>query len=107
MKAGELRNRITVQAASQIQDETGQMLTDWTDVALVWASIQHVSGLSSNRSGMDVSSVKASIRMRFRTGLNAGMRILHKDTVYTIEAMLPDERRVYLEMICSAKNAES
>jgi SPP1 family predicted phage head-tail adaptor len=107
MKAGELRNRVTIQMPSTVQDETGQMLTGWTDLAPVWASIQHVSGLSAIRSGMDTSSVKASIRIRHRAGINAGMRILHGDTVYNIEAVMPAQGRAHLDIIASVKNAVS
>ena len=107
MKAGDLRNRITIQLQSNVQDANGEMVNTWSDVALVWASIKHVSGLSAIRSGMDVSSVKASIRIRHRTGINAGMRILNGDSVYTIEAILPDDRREYLDAVCAVKNAES
>ena len=107
MKAGDLRNRITIQSQSNVQDANGEMLTDWSDVALVWASIKHVSGLSAIKSGMDVSSVKASIRIRHRTGINAGMRILHGAAVYTIEAVLPSERREFLDFVCAVKNADS
>ncbi len=107
MKVSDLRNRISIQQQSNVQDETGQMLADWIDVALVWASIKHVSGLSAIRAGMDVSSVKASIRIRYRAGINAGMRIVHGSTVYNIEAILPDDRREYLDAVVSVKNAES
>ena len=107
MKAGDLRNRITIQAPSTVQDDTGQVLTDWTDVALVWASIKHVSGVSAIQSGMDTSSVKASIRIRHRTGINAGMRVLHGTTVYQIEAVMPDERRVYTDLVTKVLNAET
>lgn len=107
MNAGDLRHRVTIQSQSNVQADNGEMLNTWSDVALVWASIKHVSGLSAIKSGMDVSSVKASIRIRYRAGINAGMRVLHGATVYSIEAVLPSDRREFLDLVASVKNAES
>lgn len=108
MKAGDLRSRITLQASSTVQDETGQMMPGvWTDLATVSASVKHQSGLSAIKSGMDVSSVKASIRIRHRTGIHAGMRVLHRGEIYSIEAVMPDEQRVFLDIVASVKNAET
>lgn len=107
MKAGDLRNRITIQAQSNVQDETGQMLTTWTAIAQVWASIKHVSGISAIKAGMDTSSVKASIRIRHRSGINAGMRVLHGATVYSIEAVIPDGQRTFIDLVSVVKDAQT
>ena len=36
------------------------------------------------------STLKASIRIRYRTGIDAGMRVLHGGVVYQVLAVLPD-----------------
>ena len=107
MNPGLLRDRITIQAPSSVQDETGQMLATWTTIAQVWASIKHVSGISAIKAGMDTSSVKASIRIRHRSGINAGMRVLHGATVYSIEAVIPDGQRTFIDLVSVVKNANS
>ena len=83
------------------------MLNTWTDVATVWASIRHQSGVSAIKSGMDTSSVKASIRILRRSGISAGMRAVHDGTVYDIEAVLPDEYNIHLDLVVQANNATS
>lgn len=107
MKAGPLRDRITVQAPSVIQDDAGQPLTTWTDVALLWANVQYTSGLSAIRSGMDTSNVKASIRIRYRAGINPGMRVMFGTTEFSIEAVLPDKSAGMIDLVCASKNAQS
>ena len=107
MKSGPLRDRVTVQAPSVIQDDTGQPLTTWSDVALLWANVQYTSGLSAIRSGMDTSNVKASIRIRYRTGISPGMRVMFGTTEFSIEAVLPDKTAGVIDLVCTSKNAQS
>lgn len=90
MQAGRLDSRVTIQAPGTTTDELGQPIPGWTDVALVWASIRHLSGVEAIKADATVSTVKASIRIRYRTGMNAGMRVVHGLRVYNVEAVLPD-----------------
>lgn len=101
MQAGRLNRRCTLQAPSEVQDELGQPIPGWTDVALVWASIRHLSGVEAIKADAVTSTVKASIRIRYRTGLNAGMRVVHGAQVYSIEAVMPDVGgREYVDLVC-------
>ena len=90
MQAGRLNRRCQLQSPSQSVDELGQPIPGWTDVATVWASIRHLSGVESIKADAAVSTVRASIRIRWRPGLNAGMRVVHGLQVYSIEAVMPD-----------------
>lgn len=107
MQAASLKNRVTIQAPSTSVDALGQPLTAWTDTAYLWASIKHINGISSIKSGADTSIVKASIRLRYKPGINAGMRVLHGADVYDIQAVLPDDNRVFVDLVCTRANVES
>ena len=85
-----MNRRCQLQSPSQSVDELGQPIPGWTDVATVWASIRHLSGVESIKADAAVSTVRASIRIRWRPGLNAGMRVVHGLQVYSIEAVMPD-----------------
>ena len=75
MKAGTLNNRITIQRRTGGEDAWGAPLpAGWEDVAQVWANVRHVSGSEMIRADADGSKVKASIRIRWRCGIDAGMR---------------------------------
>lgn len=102
MRAGQLKSQITIQAKTTSVDEYGEPLPGvWTDVATVWADIKHISGMETLRSGVELSVVRASIRIRYRTGLSAGMRAVHGARVYDIRAALPDEAsREYVDLVC-------
>lgn len=105
MRAGKLNSRVTIQELASGQDEAGQPTSTWVDVVTVWASILHKTGSESIKADQDVSLVQSSIRIRRRSGINAGMRVLFGDTVYEIKAVLPDEQdRQRLDLVCQLIN---
>ncbi len=105
MQAGRLNRRCTLQAPGTTQDELGQPIPGWTDVATVWADIRMKSGLESIKAGAPVSVVQASIRLRYRAGITAGMRVVHHLQAYNIVAVLPDVGgREYVDLVCEVVN---
>lgn len=99
MNAGQLRHRVTLQTLTVGQDEIGQPVTTWTDTTTVWADVRYLSGLSAIKAGADVSLSKVSIRLRYRA-VNAGQRIKHGTVIYAIEAVLPDAKRAFVDLVC-------
>lgn len=105
MQAGRLNRRCVLQAPGTAQDELGQPIPGWTDVATVWADIRMKSGLESIKAGAPVSVAPASIRIRYRAGVNAGMRVVHNLVAYEIKAVMPDvSGRVFLDLACEVVN---
>jgi len=101
MRAGSLRNKVVIQQQASTTDDYGQPASTWTDVATVWADIRHQSGLESIKADSPASVVKASIRIRYRTDITAGMRAVHGTTVYDILAPLPDASgKQYTDLAC-------
>jgi SPP1 family predicted phage head-tail adaptor len=102
MQAGALRHRITIQKKGGGTNSWGEPDPDsWTDVVTVWANIRHQSGAESIKSDKPTSEVRASIRIRWRTGIDAGMRVVHGSNKYDIRAVLPDEvSRVHVDLVC-------
>ncbi len=70
----------------------------WADYASLWSNIRFLSGTESIKAGADTSIVKASIRIRWRQDVTAGMRIVAGAAVYDIEAVLPGQRREYVDL---------
>lgn len=106
MLAVKLNKRITIQKMGPDQDEIGQPIpADWVDVVTVWADIRHQSGMEAVKADAPVSVVKASIRIRYREGINAGMRVLHGSTAYNITAVLPDvAKKEHVDLVCEVVN---
>ena len=105
MQAGRLNRRCVLQTPGTAQDELGQPIPGWTDVATVWADIRMKSGLEAIKAGAPVSVVQASIRVRYRAGITAGMRIVHNLQAFNIVAVMPDVGgREYVDLIAEVVN---
>ena len=101
MQAGRLNTRCVIQTPSTATDELGQPIPGWTDVATVWADVRLRSGLESVKAGAVVSTVQASVRIRYRTGINSGMRVLVDAVPYEVLAVQPDVGgREYVDLVC-------
>lgn len=102
MRASTLRERIAIEAPPVGSDDEGNPLAEWTEVCTgLPASIRLPGGLESIRASAVVSTVRVSIRVRFRRDLNAGMRVIHGADTYNIQAVLPDlERRRHVDLLC-------
>jgi SPP1 family predicted phage head-tail adaptor len=101
MRAGKLNKRVTIQKLGDDQDDDGQPIQTWQDVATVWANVRNLNGVETVKADADTSIVKASIRIRLRRDVTAGMRVVLRDKVYEIIACLPDEEKdEHLDLAC-------
>ena len=104
MSAGHLRHRVEVQSPVTTQDDVGQPSTSWTTSGYLWANVRHLTGVSAIKAGADTSVAKVSIRLR-HASFNAGQRVVYGDEVFNIEAVLPDGKRQYVDLVCESINA--
>lgn len=92
LNAGDLRHRITIEEPKYGQDaQTGERSVSWrTFKADIAAAIAPLSARELVAGQAMQSKVVARITIRYLAGLTADMRIVHRDTVYNIEGILPD-----------------
>lgn len=103
MQAGTLNRRATIQRRVTGFDPIGQPIDDTETVATVWANVRHTSGLEAIKGGAETSIVKASIRIRYRAGIDAGMTVLADAVTYEIKAVMPDVAgRKFVDLVCEA-----
>lgn len=103
MNIGKLNTRIRIDANIVTQDAYGADVTGWQTLAEVWADFRHVSGKEAMSGDAIVSKARASARIRYRTGLTAGMRLVAGGTTYDVLAVLPDlNGRKYVDLVCEA-----
>lgn len=97
-----LRHKVSIQSPGEpSSDSEGNVVKSWVTICQPYADIRHSSGLESVRSDSVTSTVKASIRIRYRDGITAGMRVVHGTLVYNINAVLPDlQQRLYVDLVC-------
>jgi SPP1 family predicted phage head-tail adaptor len=101
-----LRDAVTIQEATISRSASGQPLESWGDVDTVRANIQAVSGkeffnmVDAKSGGKRVSSVTTKIIIRYRDDVVPSMRVVHGSTVYDIIAVLGDDPRKPLQLMC-------
>lgn len=91
MQAGKLSARVSLQQPGTVQDEIGQPIPGWPEVAKLWADIRYLSGAEAIRADAETSISKVSIQIRKRP-VTSTMRVvdLATGTVYQILSVLPD-----------------
>ena len=103
MKPGKLNRRCKLQSQTGGVDSIGQPVDTWADVVSFWADIKVTSGYEIAKSDAPTQVNRVSIRSRFTLSAfaDAGMRVVHGDTVYNIEAVIPDTAgREYVDLVC-------
>jgi SPP1 family predicted phage head-tail adaptor len=104
MKAGSLRNRVTIQENATLKDNTGSQKPVWVDVFSTHAAIKPLSGRELIASQAENSEISVRIVIRYRTGVTASMRVVHGETIYAIVSppINTDMRNTELQIMCAA-----
>jgi SPP1 family predicted phage head-tail adaptor len=107
MRAGKLKDRVLIQQKSTVPDAWGQPAESWTDVITdtpdhrVSAHILSQNGKEFISASKGISQVSASIRIRYRTGITAGMRAVHGADIYNIAAVLLGDNRGHIDLVAT------
>lgn len=108
MGAGAMRHRVELQAKTTSHDDHGGPVQTWKTVATVWASLEATSTREFFAAQQVQSEVTQRIRIRFRADIDATMRVVHKDRVFDIVGILPNNRQTQCVLMCKERsNAES
>lgn len=100
MDVGKLDRRITIEKQTEERDEGGQPKQVWTKVKTVWANVRFERGMEAIRNGKDTAVRRASIRIRYRTDIDEGMRVTYNKQVFQIHSILPDESdRTFMDLV--------
>lgn len=96
-----MRHRCMLQAVQRIPDGMGGFVEDWADLRPFWAEITTPSGRVSTVAQQLTAVVSAEIRTHPIDALVVGRRIVHRGVTYRIEAVLPDNERAMVRVLCS------
>lgn len=104
LNAGRMTRRVTIEQRTAGVDAWGQPLTTWATVATVWADVRASSGSAAAEriaADRETSVTSYSMRIRWRTGLTAGMRVSDGSTRYSIVDVIEDVAgREYADLVC-------
>lgn len=106
MNAGKLRHKVDIEhlvAGSPDQNQYGEPDETWTVLHNdIWASVEPLSGRELFAAQEHHSEINTRIRIRYRSGITAKMRVVFESTNYNILAVIDkDSRRRELELMCA------
>jgi len=79
MRAGELRQRITLQKPVQTRSSFNELVTSYTDVATVWAAVEWEYGRRYLEASQLNAEVAGIIRIRYRSDIKPEWRLKYGD----------------------------
>ncbi|HQO33133.1 MAG TPA: phage head closure protein [bacterium] len=99
MAAGQLDRRITIkEPAITTGPYNEKQITGWTQVCETWADVEIGAGSEGYSEGQEGVSASATFLIRYRTGLDATMRITYEDEDYQIQFIEEVGRRHMLRI---------
>ena len=93
IEAGRLRHKVMIQRQTQTQDPmTGELTVTWTDLfpKPIWAAVEPISAREFVVSQEPNARVTARATIRYRDGIDASMRLVHRGRNYNIHGVLED-----------------
>jgi SPP1 family predicted phage head-tail adaptor len=91
LPAGKLRHRVAFEALIRYIDTAGDTVEDWVQQFECWAAVEPVSAREFVASQSLQSQVVARVTVRYRSDIEATMRIRHRGQLFNIEGQLPDK----------------
>ncbi|QHF02443.1 phage head closure protein [Pseudomonas asturiensis] len=101
MRAGPLRHVCELQQVTRVREPGGGYAETWEKVRDVRAEITVPTGRTQVVAQQITSVISAEMRCRPAPDLVAQRRLVHGGITYLIEAVLPDNERSMLRLLCS------
>lgn len=88
-------------------DMYGQRVVTYSTLAQVWANVKEKVGNEGEKGDMLASTKKVEFIIRYRTDVNAEMRVSYNNNIYKIETIQnADARKAYLKLVCLWSDAQ-
>jgi SPP1 family predicted phage head-tail adaptor len=97
---GKLRERVTIQQASEARNSLGETTLSWSDWQTVWASVEGVSSREVLAAGQQDITVTHRVRLRYIEGLKQTARFRWRNRTLNIVSLLEYDHRSEHVAIC-------
>ena len=101
MRAGLLRNRITIEQNTPTRDSFGAEVEQWSTFATLWAMVETVSGLETINQQQAAALTTHRITLRFYDGVEPAMRVNWDGRLFDIHSIEADPAHGEMQLICS------
>lgn len=100
---GRLRERITIQRATETRNALGESVQSWETFSERWASVEGLSSREVLLTGQQQTEVTHRVRLRYVEGFTSTMRILWRNRVLEITSLLEHANRSEHEALCTER----
>ncbi len=97
--SGSLRHQARLTRPSTARNEVGERAPGWEVVCDVRCEIAGLSGTHYFAAMAQQSGVTARARIRHRSGVMQGWRLVQGDVTWRIDAVIPDARRQWMTLM--------
>lgn len=105
MDFGRLRERITIQVATETRNAMRETVQEWGTFAERWASVEGISSREALQQGQQMTEITHRIRMRYLDGLKSTMQVLWRGRTLQITSLLEHGNRSVHELLCTERVA--
>jgi SPP1 family predicted phage head-tail adaptor len=103
VRSGRLDRRLTLQRRTLIENDYGEPVETWTDLATVWAEKIPVRGAERYAAMQTVAEVEERFKIRYRKGLTPLDRVVCAGTTYDVKGVLEIGRREGWEILAKGR----
>ncbi|MBD2785516.1 phage head closure protein [Xenorhabdus sp. DI] len=102
MNPGRLRHRVQFQNKITETLPSGQRSERWQDIRQesIAAEVKAISGRELLASGAALAETTVRVWLRYRADVTPASRMVFRDQVYDIQAVIPNPKRTQLELLC-------
>lgn len=102
MQAGLLRDRVTIQIRSSVDNAAGEPTLSWSDFAAnIHANVTDMTGKEYIAAQEVTNAVNTTIIIRYFAGVTAAMRAVSRGVTYNIMAVIePENKRREMHLMC-------
>lgn len=100
---GKLRERITIEQASEARNSMGEAVQTWSTFAHRWASVDGLSSREFLLQGQQQTEITHRVRMRYVSGMTSSMRIVWRGRVLEMNSLLEHRNRSEHEALCTER----
>lgn len=97
---GKLRERVTIERATESRNALGETVLTWATFSERWASVEGVSAREFLQAGQQQVDMSHRVRMRYMDGLAQNMRFVWRGRKLEIVSLLEHGNRSEHEALC-------
>lgn len=101
LEAGSLRERIQFQSRHATRDTIGGEEFTWNDEGEVWAAVEPITGREASIASQTQAITTLKVVCRNRDDVTQTWRIVWRNQILSIEAVLPHPLRDRITVLCS------